>query len=69
MKGVQCNELFGGIALKNHFFFFVSFFVIHAYLHTKDIRQLKTSLDAKKCHWIWKLETLTLHGLNAADTF
>ena len=28
MKGVQCSELFGGIALKNHtfsFFHFISF--------------------------------------------
>ena len=25
MKGVQCYELFGGIALKNHAFFFFSF--------------------------------------------
>ena len=26
MKGVQCYELFGGIALKNHTFSFFSFF-------------------------------------------
>ena len=26
MKGVQCNELFGGIALKNHVFSFSFFF-------------------------------------------
>ena len=25
MKGVQCNELFGGIALKNHTFSFFLF--------------------------------------------
>ena len=28
--------------------------------HTKDIRQLEISLDAKERHWIRKLETLTL---------
>ena len=27
MKGVQCYELFGGIALKNHAFFTVNFYV------------------------------------------
>ena len=37
--------------------------------YTKDIRQLETILDAKERHWIWKLETLTLKGLNVADTF
>ena len=37
--------------------------------YTKDIRQLETSLDVKERHWIWKLETLTLQGLNVADTF
>ena len=37
--------------------------------YTKDICQLETSLDAKERHWIWKLETLTSHGLNVADTF
>ena len=26
MKGVQCDELFGGIALKNHAFFIHSFY-------------------------------------------
>ena len=30
---------------------------------------LETSLDAKERHWIWKLETLTPHGLNVADKF
>ena len=27
MKGVQCYELFGGIALKNHVFSFSFFFI------------------------------------------
>ena len=39
------------------------------FIYTKDIRQLETSLDAKKRHWIWKLETLTPKGLNVADAF
>ena len=37
--------------------------------YTYDIRQLETSLDDKERHWIWKLESLTPQGLNAADTF
>ena len=37
--------------------------------YTKDSRQLETRLDAKERHWIWKWETLTLQGLNVADTF
>ena len=37
--------------------------------YSNDIRQLKTSLDAKERHWICKLETLTPQGLNVAETF
>ena len=37
--------------------------------YTKDICQLETSLGANERHLIWKLETLTQHGLNVAATF
>ena len=36
MKGVQCYELFGGIALKNHAFSFdtIDHYILVHYLHT-----------------------------------
>ena len=40
MKGVQCYELFGGIALKNHTFFrkmfFCFFYIVLAFLMLFD---------------------------------
>ena len=45
MKGVQCYELFGGIALKNHAFSFFSFIYIFRlvsimFLHILDEDEL-----------------------------
>ena len=60
--------------LKSHdvkIFKFKIFEIIEneGFKYTKDVGQLETSLDAKERHWIWKFETLTLQGLNVADTF
>ena len=55
--------------MDKHDLFFIIIIKTFIFKYTKDIRQLETSLDAKERHWIWKLETLTQKGLNAADTF
>ena len=60
--------------LKSHDVKILKFLILEileneGFKYTKDIRQLETSLDAKKRHLIWKLETLTPKGLIVADTF
>ena len=45
MKGVQCYDLFGGIALKIHTFSFFSFFM--KFMHRKSFKYVrrKTLID------------------------
>ena len=45
MKGVQCYELFGGIALKNHTF---SFFFIFIYVEKNIVLVLVPRVDSDK---------------------
>ena len=44
MKGVQCYELFGGIALKNHTFSFFTLTVVQAPRHKYMVLGSKFSL-------------------------
>ena len=39
MKGVQCNELFGGIALKNRAFSFFYFSIVKLIKHGIDVKE------------------------------
>ena len=60
MKGVQCYELFGGIALKIHTFFFIFFndnktelmFVISK--RTKHLHSLPTSITIGNAQFPFK---------------
>ena len=49
MKGVQCYELFGGIALKNHAFSF--FFKLDVRLALDDIKNALPITMAKSISW------------------
>ena len=53
MKGVQCYELFGGIALKNHAFSFFFFFNerLIDYINT-SYNLIDTSSTARPRHWL-----------------
>ena len=44
MKGVQCNELFGGIALKNHAFSF-SFFISYKIICVDNLVFITDTMD------------------------
>ena len=49
MKGVQCYELFGGIALKNHTFSFFPSYVTDM-LHKKPLHTLNTRSSSYTMH-------------------
>ena len=46
VKGVQCYELFGGIALKNHTFSFFIFIDIHSIIHHSFADDLQLHMSA-----------------------
>ena len=59
MKGVQCYELFGGIALKNHaFFFFADDCILYQRIRSfHDSNKLQADLDQlQKWESIWLIE-------------
>ena len=58
MKDVQCHELSGGIALKNHAF---SFFHFH-FINANEIKQLLFRCDVIK-HFSWSSPYHACNGL------
>ena len=60
MKGVQCYELFGGIALKNHTFSF--FFIINKALFHEDCTIYFCCQDKE----LWEFSLITLLKLSTS---
>ena len=62
MKGVQCYELFGGIALKNHTFSFFSF--RHATINVHKFEKSKLNTEEGKKQSKKLLKQLSLYHIS-----
>ena len=59
MKGVQCYELFGGIALKNHIFHFrfsTTRFIVKAAFQTNELTSSSETIDLWKATQIFRTQ-------------